>query len=283
MSLHDSRIPARLQSKVDIADGLSIFRFTLDRDFQFKPGQYATLWLTHGGKTTPRPYSIASSPSETRTLEFYINLVEHGRLTPSLWDPEVIRGLHDSVPGTLAEVTGPKGRFILDRQDPRDLVFVASGTGLAPFISMIRTLDQDYLADPEVFRPRTVYVIHGVSYSQNLGYRSELEKLAAETLRNPRRKLALVYLPTISRPHMDPGWSGLIGRAESLFVGIGESDPSAHDLRSIIRSMLSVILRPETHAVYLCGHPGTIDNVGKILAARGFRHDLDLKREKYYT
>ena len=282
MSIHDARIPARLESKQDIADGLSIFRFSLARDFQFLPGQYATLWLTHRGKTTPRPYSIVSSPSETRSLEFYINLVEHGRLTPSLWDPEVLRGLHDSEHETFAEFSGPKGKFVLDPQDPRDLVFVASGTGLAPFISMIRTLDRDYLANPEIFRPRTIYIIHGVSYSRNLGYRSELEQLAAETLRNPRRKLAVVYLPTISRPHLDPAWSGLTGRAESLFEGLSEPDSSAHDLRSIIKSMLAAILRPETHAVYLCGHPGTIDNAGSILAGRGFRPDVDLKREKYY-
>ena len=265
MSVHDARIPARLESKQEISDGLSVFRFALARDFQFKPGQYATLWLTHRGKTIPRPYSIASSPSETRSLELYINLVEHGRLTPSLWEPEVLRGLHDSEPETFVEITGPKGRFVLDRQDPRDPVFVASGTGLAPFISMIRTLNEDYLANPEVFRPRTIYVIHGVSYSRNLGYRSELENLAAETLRNPKRKLAVVYLPTISRPHLDPAWSGLTGRAEALFEGLAESGTSTHDLRSIVKSMLAAILRLETHAVYLCGHPGTIDNVGSIL------------------
>ena len=279
MSAHSPRIPARLESKQDVADGLSIFRFALASDFQFKPGQYATLWLTHREKTIPRPYSIVSSPSETRSLEFYINLVEHGRLTPSLWDPEVVRGLNDSQHETYVEITGPRGRFVLDRHDSRDLVFVASGTGLAPFISMIRTLNGDYLADPKAFRPLTVYVIHGVSYSRNLGYRRELEGLAAETIRDPRRKLAVIYVPTISRPHMDPAWSGPIGRAETLFE---QTDTTSHDLTSIIKSMLAAILRPDTHAVYLCGHPGTIDNVGRVLARRGFKPDVDLKREKYY-
>ncbi len=281
MSVHEARIPAQLESKQDISDGLSIFRFSLAREFQFKPGQYATLWLTHRGKTIPRPYSIVSSPSETRTLEFYINLVEHGRLTPSLWDADVLHGLLNSRQQTFAEITGPRGRFFLDREDRRDLVFVASGTGLAPFISMIRTLNEDYLANPEIFRPRTLYVIHGVSYSRNLGYRGELEMLAAETLRDPGRKLAVVYLPTISRPHMDPDWPGLTGRAEALFEGLAEAG-TRHDLKSVIKSMLSLLLRPESHAVYLCGHPGTIDNVGSILAGRGFKPDVDLKREKYY-
>ena len=92
-------------------------RFTLQRDFHFKPGQYATLWLTHKGKTVPRPYSIASSPAEFRTLEFYINLVREGRLTHSLWDPEVLKGLQTGDSETSAAITGPKGKFVLDPED----------------------------------------------------------------------------------------------------------------------------------------------------------------------
>ena len=84
------------------------FRFSLERDFHFVPGQYATFWLTHG-KTLARPYSIASSPSEKRSLEFYINFVREGEAHPSLWDPEVITGLTRGDPGTHAAVTGPKG------------------------------------------------------------------------------------------------------------------------------------------------------------------------------
>jgi hypothetical protein len=47
--------------------------------------------------------------------------------------------------------------------------------------------------------------------------------------------------------------------------------------------MMRAILRPETHAVYICGHPGTIDNTLRILSARGFKPNVDLKFEKYYT
>src|SRR5262245_44804466 len=186
-------IRAELDTRIDLATGLSIFRFALQREFFFQPGQYATLWLTHNGETIPRPYSIASSPSESRILEFYINLVEDGRLTPSLWDPEVMRSLKSGYEHTNLAVTGPKGRFVLDLNDPRDLIFVSSGTGLAPFISMTRKLNEDYLAAPEKFRARAVHIIHGVSYSRNLGYRRELEALHLETQNSPSRKLRVFY------------------------------------------------------------------------------------------
>jgi ferredoxin-NADP reductase len=187
MTSHESRIAARLESKIEIVEGLAIFRFTLAEDFRFKPGQYATLWLTHRGKTLPRPYSIASSPSEFRVLEFYINLVAEGKLTPSLWDPEVLHALAHRYPETELAVTGPRGRFVLDLDDPRDFVFVASGTGLAPFMSMIRKLNEDYQTDPEGFQARRIYVVHGVSLSSHFGYHKELERIAADTLRDPPR------------------------------------------------------------------------------------------------
>ena len=278
-----SKIPARLERKIDLAQGLAIFRIVFDLDFDFKSGQYATIWLTHGGKTIPRPYSIASSPSEKRALEFYINLVEEGKLTPSLWDPDVLSALGTEDSQTRLFITGPKGNFIMDRDDVRDLVFIASGTGLAPFMSMLRSENEAYLASPETFRPRRIYLVHGVSYSNNLGYRAELESLAAESLKNPARRLGLVYLPTISRPHMDPAWTGLKGRAEALLEDSPARDSQPMDLDATVRGMFRAMLRPQSHAVYVCGHPGTIDNTLAILSAREFKSNIDIKFEKYYT
>jgi ferredoxin-NADP reductase len=283
MSMHDSKIPAQLESRIEVSDALAIFRFTLGRDFHFIPGQYATLWLTHRGKTIPRPYTIASSPSESRVLEFYINLVREGKLTPSLWDKDVIEGLVSGDPEVRAAITGPKGRFVLDSEDPRDYVFVASGTGIAPFVSMIRKLNEDFLASPIHFTSRRIYLIHGVSFPSHLGYRDEMEELAAETIKDPRRKLRVLYLPTISRPFMDLTWTGLKGRAETLFdadsMELASRRPS---LENLVKSMLAMMLRPQMHAIYVCGHPGTIDNVAAFLSKRGFHVDSDIKRERYY-
>ncbi len=282
MAPREGKISAHLQSKRALDEGLAIFRFELENQFFFQPGQYATLWLTHRGKTTPRPYSIASSPSESRVLEFYINLVDSGHLTPSFWNPEVLRSLNQRDADTQLMISGPKGRFLLDPQDSRDLVFVASGTGLAPFMSMIRKLNEDYLRSPLTFRRRSIYVIHGASNPRHLGYREELERLAAETIKDPSRRLAVVYLPTVSRPQMDPSWTGLTGRAETLFNGYPIFGSRVYNLQAAMCGILNSILRPETHEVYICGYPGTVDNVVRSLSARGFRPDLDLKREKYY-
>jgi NAD(P)H-flavin reductase len=275
-----NRIPARLDSKRDISPGLSIFRFVLERDFAFTPGQYATLWVTHGGKTIPRPYSIASSPSEKRTLEFYINLVKEGTLTTNLWNREVLRELERGGE-KVVEVSGPHGRFVLEPEEKRDLVLVASGTGLGPYISMVRKLEEDYRAAPSRFHPRRVYVVHGASYASHLGYREELESLARESTLSPHRKLRVVYIPMISRPAEDIGWVGLTGRAETIF------EPSIEDLppedpRAVIRALMANSIHPETHVVYVCGYPGTVNNVIATLGRRGFRQDHDIRLEKYY-
>jgi ferredoxin/flavodoxin---NADP+ reductase len=275
-----NRIPARLESKLNISEGISIFRFALERDFHFVPGQYATLWLTYAGKTVPRPYSIASSPSETRNLEFYINLVQEGKLTPNLWNEAVLRDLQQGGE-RIVEVSGPRGRFVLDPAEKRDLVLVASGTGLAPYISMVRKLNEEYLAGPELFPPRRVYIIHGASYSSHLGYRRELESLARETLSIPVRQLGIVYIPMISRPSEDLSWRGLTGRAETIFEPTAETSDWNRP-EAIMRSILATTIRPETHLVYVCGYPGTVDNVCTALTARGFRRDLDIQFEKYY-
>jgi NAD(P)H-flavin reductase len=279
---HEIEIPAQLESRIELSDGLAIIRFALDRDFFFEPGQYATLWLTQGRDTFARPYTITSSPTETRVLEFYINLVREGKLTPSLWESSIIEGLRRRDRGIKAAITGPKGRFVLDVKDARDLVFIASGTGIAPFISMIRNLNENYLAAPKFFRPRRIFLIHGVSFPSHLGYRKEMEALAIESVQDPKRKLALIYFPTISRPFIDSTWAGLVGRADSIFnfSHIPKSGPLS--LEDSVRNMFGAIMRPETHVVYVSGHPGTADNVIEALSHRGFRIDVDVKSEKYY-
>jgi ferredoxin/flavodoxin---NADP+ reductase len=249
----------------------------------FSPGQYATLWLKHGDRTVPRPYSIASSPRHPKTLEFYINLVSEGQMTPSLWDHELLLDLETRRPSTSVEFTGPKGRFLLDPSDTRDLVFIASGTGLAPFMSMVRFLNEESIAAPGSFVARRLCVVHGASLPAYLGYHQELSALMHDSLRNPKRVLAVTYLPTISRHYLDPGWQGLKGRAEYLLEDPGDSPRSAlPTLEECLRGLLLTMLRPESHVVYACGHPGTVDNVVRILSQRGFQPDRDIRREKYY-
>jgi ferredoxin-NADP reductase len=277
-----SRIGVSLRSKQDLCDGLAVFRFELMQDFHFTAGQYATLWLTHDGITTKRPYSIASSPNNRKMLEFYIHRVEQGSLTPSLWDKDVIDALESAHAGTRVEVSGPGGKFTFDEADERDPVFIASGTGLAPFMSMIRKLREDDQSGRRQARSKTIHLVHGAKHPVELGYHEELERFARESAQAVPDRLRFVYLPTISRPQSDPEWKGLTGRAESLLY-FAESDNQARgaDARLQVKALLYDKLRPETHIIYVCGHRGTIESVQKLLDPLGFMPDNDIRTEKY--
>ncbi len=211
-----------------------------------------------------------------------MNLVKEGKLTPSLWQPGIIDGMKNHDPEIRTFVTGPRGLFVLDPEDSRDLVFVASGTGLAPFMSMIRKLKENYSSPSCHLATRRIYLIHGVSIQSHLGYGEELEELAFETKRDRSRKLLLFYFPTISRPFMDSSWTGLKGRAETLLELPSVQNAGPANLEDSLRSLLSSILQPESHAVYVSGHPGTIEKVVDTLALRGFRLNSDIKCERYY-
>src|SRR3990172_5093697 len=115
-----------------------------------------TIGVYADGKLVQRPYSVASAPREAGTdgYEFYVRLVPIMRFTSLLWRLPVGHGMR---------MIGPKGKFVLEPDDARTHLFVATGTGIAPFISMMRTL----LIDGA---PRPVVMLNGVSYLNNLPY-----------------------------------------------------------------------------------------------------------------
>lgn len=233
----------RLTSRRELSEGLVLIRVAADRPFAFEPGQYATLGLTGAdGALVQRPMSIASSADDVSEYEFFIRLVPGGDFTPLLWQQH---------PADPVRITGPKGRFFL-QNDGRTSVFVASGTGLAPFMSMLRTLEARG-------QSRDIVLLHGVSRDADLAWREELERMAA----GPQR---LRYVPTVSRPQQCPRWTGLTGRAEDVLAGqldrFGLGSASA--------------------TVYACGHPQMIDAVSAIAAARGFDSD-HIRYERYWA
>ena len=282
MPLNPSGAPlrARLLGKEDASERVAIIRLQLEQAFHFQAGQYAFLSLVHHRHSVSRPYSIASPPSQTHRLEFCIRIRAQGDLTSSLRDPEVVEALQGPSPSASLTVTGPAGRLVVDPTERRDLVLVASGTGLAPFMSIVRSLNEDCLTAPHSFIPRRIYVIHGASYAKDFAYHDELRTLAEATLKNPARALALVYLPTVSRPAENPGWQGLTGRAETLLQASLHPDHPRTELQEAVRSVLQVTLRPETHLVYACGHAETVEHVFGALVRRGFRPGADLRREE---
>ena len=233
----------RLSRWDEIAPGLAIVGVeSLDPPFPFEPGQYATLGLMGpAGKLIQRPMSISSSADDLSEYEFFIRLVEGGAFTTLLWD----RKLGDPI-----NIKGPKGRFML-QDDGRTALFVASGTGLAPFMSMLDTLR-------DRGQERQVVLLHGVSQEHDFAWRDELESLEASGF-------PIDYVGTVSRPQQNPNWRGLTGRVETIVEG--QLDQHG--------------LTPETATLYLCGNPEMIVAVDECAQARGFDPE-QVRKELYW-
>ena len=244
----DERYDAEIVRRIDYTDDLARIWVKYRRDpVHFEPGQYMTIGVFADGKLWQRPYSIASSPREAGTAgyEMYIRLVPIIKFTTLLWRLPVGHGLR---------MIGPKGRFMLEPDDDRTHLFVSTGTGVAPFISMIRDTQ---LAGA----PRKTVVLHGVSYVDELGYRDELEELESSGAYPVR------YVPTVSRP-ADPrnaGWQGRTGRVEHVVKSV------CHDLH----------LRPDKTVVYICGNPDMIINTETVLMDLDFP-EFHVKKELYW-
>jgi ferredoxin-NADP reductase len=233
----------RLSRWDEVAPGLAIVGVqALEDPFPFEPGQYATLGLMGSEKLIQRPMSISSSADDLSEYEFFIRLVEHGGLTPLLWNITV---------GDPINIKGPKGKFLL-QPDGRRALFVASGTGLAPFISMIETLRGRN-------QTRDIVLLHGVSYEHDLAWRDELTELANGVA------FPLRYVGTVSRPQGSPDWTGHTGRVETILEG----QLDEHGLTA------------ENTTMYLCGNPEMVSAVEGIATERGFPPE-QVRKELYW-
>src|SRR5664280_1484613 len=153
---------ARLVRRVDQTGDLGYFWVHFDGEpVPFEPGQYMTIGVHADGKLVQRPYSVASAPAiaGTEGYEFYVRLVPILRFTTLLWRLPL---------GHQMRMIGPKGRFLEEPADTRTHLFVSTGTGIAPFISMMR---EDMLKR----QPRKTVILHGCSFVDELGYRDTLE------------------------------------------------------------------------------------------------------------
>lgn len=255
-SLKAKMRPAVLIDRIDVAGPeVVIFKFAPKEGevFDFKPGQYATLGLDIGAKFVARAYSIASSPYTRDELEFYINVIDQGEFTPSLFALQE----RDEV-----YYMGPKGIFTLKKSDAEHLLFIATGTGLAPYMSMLRTMHIDQCRGTP--HGRTITLVHGVRYSDDLGYREELSALAAEASFN------LVYLPLVSRPGDDSNWSPKLGRGRITELFQEDQAHAAGALpQGVDPEAVFSRLPFEKTGVFLCGNPDMIRDTTSLLHAKG--------------
>lgn len=238
---------ASLVGRSDETSSLGYFTIRFDGDaVPFEPGQYMTIGVLAGGRMVQRPYSVASSPRTAGDgYELYVRLVEGGLFTPLLWQLPI---------GHRMRMIGPKGKFTLQPDDPRIHLFISSGTGNAPFVSMIRTL----LIDGST---RRTLFLNGVSYQDELGYRALVEGWQRDGA------FPVTYVPTVSRAD-DPrnaGWTGRIGRVEA-----------------IVESVCAEFgLTPDNAIAYICGNPDMILNADATFQRQGFA-DEAIRKELYW-
>jgi ferredoxin-NADP reductase len=249
---------ATLVEKAVLGGGrLGVFKLKPDSGVRwwFQAGQYTTLGLdtaNHG--FVPRDEGI---------IEFYIALVENGQLTPTIFSQEV---------GAKFHYLTPKGKFTLKQAGKKTLVMVATGTGLAPFVAQIRTLWKSHLAG--VPSPYRVVLFYGASYSDEFGYRAELEQMAVAK----KDGFDFTFICTSSRPDAARGWTPAIAKGrvnEVVRHAFGWPVPEGRTV-ALPEGVDAAALKAQVFAhgagevaFMACGNPGMIEDLKEPIAHAG--------------
>jgi ferredoxin-NADP reductase len=206
--------------------------------FGYVPGQWLSVKaVSPDGEEITRAYSIASPPSENGHVAFCLNRVEEGFMSNYLCNLTT---------GATISFQGPFGDFIL-RPPLRDTVFIATGTGIAPFRSMLHWL----LAEKERYQGREFWLLFGARTAADLYYREEFEQLAA-------KHANFHFMPTLSRAPEE--WKGLRGYVQEH---LGEI----------------VGMRTDMHA-YICGLDKMVKANRELLKSLGWDR-TSIRYEKY--
>jgi ferredoxin-NADP reductase len=203
----------------------------------FRAGQFVMLDLPIDSRVTNRSYSIASPPSDPETFELVISENPEGLGTRYLF--------HEVAVGTVLQVSMPLGKFVLPDAIDRDLCFICTGTGVAPFRSQLLDLLQRGVTH------RNLYLVFGTRWEKDLLYRREFEALQ-------ERHPGFRYVPVLSRNNA--GWTGQRGYVHEVY----ETIFSDH--------------RPAWF--YLCGWAAMLNEARLRLSAMGYDKD-DIRFEKY--
>jgi ferredoxin--NADP+ reductase len=221
----------------------TLFSFTTTRNpgLRFENGQFVMMGLEVDGRPLTRAYSIASANHEEH-LEFFSIKVPHGALTSRL---------QHLLPGQEVLVSRkPTGSLLLDDLKPgKNLYLLSSGTGLAPFLSLVK--------DPKMYEKfEKVVLLHSVRATSELAYEEYLshvlprDEYIGEMVSNQ-----LIYYPTVTRePYRNRGRITDLIESGTLFEQIGLPP-----------------LNPEHDRAMICGSPSMLKDLSAMLDARGFQ------------
>ena len=229
---------ARVSRIVDLTHDVREIELRLldPRRIRFQPGQFVSFEVERSGLPFPitRAYSIASSPDEDDRILLLFNLVEGGAGSGYLFGLDV---------GDQTAFRGPAGSFTLG-PGTRDVLLVATGTGIAPFRAMLWWLTAH---DPR----RRVTLFWGLRHERDVYYQDELARLAA-------RLPNFTYVTTLSRP--SAAWTGTTGRVTAL-----------------VEARVDSVSNLE---VFVCGNSAMIGDVVALVRAKGV---CPIRREQYYA
>ncbi len=189
----------------ELTSSVKLFTLDLNETFEFKAGQFVSLSQKIENETIRRGYSIASPPNNSSKIKLCIKLVKEGKMTPNLFKKKV---------GVSVSIKGPLGIFTLDRKTKDKLVFIGTGTGIAPLRSMILDelkKEKELLSSDKnegVINSKQIELIFGIRYENEILFKEEFEKLERE---NSNFK----FIPVISRP--TEKWNGRTGHVQDNF------------------------------------------------------------------
>lgn len=200
--------------------------FAPGQEMKFTAGQFAVVLCPCGGKLVRRAYSIGSPPAQKTHIDLCIKRVEGGEVTNWFWS--LNQGDH-------FQIQAPFGKFILPQNFSKDILFIAVGTGIAPFRSMIYDLlSKGYSGK--------IGLLLGSRFNPSIPYHAEWVELA-------KKHKNFTYVPTVSRP--TPEWQGETGYVQTK---IEKFFPN-----------------PENHDIYICGLNAMIQAVQEAAAKQGYK------------
>ena len=234
--------PVTITASEFVTPSVKRIQFEFKTPFSYVPGQFVSLQIPHDGDFIKRSYSIANTGHDfenTQTIEIVISHVEGGRATEFLFSAE---------PGTEIELSGPLGALTLLPEHPERTIFIATGTGVAPYRTMLPHLSEGFGDD------QSFHILQGVREPDELLFRDCFVK----------------YSENNDNIHFHACYSRVM-----------PEDSAHYEKHGYVQEHLKALEpNPATDLVYLCGNPAMVDEVYKMLKELEFEVK-QVKREKY--
>ncbi len=265
--LHPGKILLQVSDVKQLSRDTKLFRFISANPNKplapFRAGQYIGLTLEINGVRTSRPYSIVSSPNQLAYYELGVKKKKSGFVSSYLFD--------NLKAGDQFEATEPLGEFYYNSIfHGENLVFIAGGCGITPFISMLRDITEKVL-------PLNVWLIYGCLTEDDILFRDELEEIKK---RRPNIKVKYI----LSEP--EPNWTGACGfiTKEEILKDIDSVDKKffyvvgSQEMYHFIQTVLKTMDIPKHRIIY--EEYGVPDDITKII---GWPEDIDASKNVNIT